>query len=316
MRFPILFLLVSLALLGGTCKEDNPTTRYKTRHVVILVIDGPRWSETWGDNTHANIPLRSSVLKPMGVFVDHFRNDGWTYTNSGHTALTTGFYEPINNSGLELPRYPSIFQYWRKQYNEPTSKAWVVASKDKLYILADSKDTTMRSWNASYDCGLNGPFTGYRHDTITYRRTREVLNLYHPDMLLVNFREPDFSAHQANWTNYIAGIRKTDQYVHDLVQFLRSDPYYAGTTTIFITNDHGRHFDNIPFGYTTHGDGCEGCRQIELMAIGPDFKVNYTTPYTYDQRDVSRTIATLMNFDMPTGNGRVMWDLFQNIDHQ
>jgi hypothetical protein len=281
--------------------------------VVIIVIDGPRWSETWGDNSHDNIPLRSGTLRPMGVFADHFRNDGWTYTNSGHTALTTGFYEPINNSGLELPTYPSIFQYWRKQYHQPTSKAWIVASKDKLYILADSKDSTMRLWNASTDCGANGPFTGYRHDTTTFRRCFDVFNIHHPDMMLINFREPDYSGHQANWPNYIMGIRNTDQYVYDLVTYLQTDPYYAGTTTIFITNDHGRHLDSIQGGYTTHGDGCEGCRQIELIAIGPDFKVNYTSSANYDQRDIARTTATLMGFDMPTGDGRVMWDLFTSI---
>jgi hypothetical protein len=309
MRIPFLFLLLSVSLFSGTCKEDAPVSDFKTKHVIIIVVDGPRWSETWEDSARVNIPMRDQHLKPMGSFAMDFNNDGFTYTNSGHAAITTAFYEPINNSGLELPLYPSIFHYWRKHYNRPSTKAWVVASKDKLYILADSKDTTMRLWGAKTDCGMNGPFTGYRHDSTTLRRSKEVLSLHHPDLMLVNFREPDFSGHQAIWNNYIQGIQITDQYVFDLVQYIQADPYYAGTTAIFITNDHGRHLNSVQGGYTTHGDTCAGCRKIELIAIGPDFKENYTTNVHYDQRDIARTTSALLGFLMPTGDGQVMWDI-------
>ncbi|MDB4754850.1 hypothetical protein OAF80_00180, partial [bacterium] len=42
------------------------TTKYKTQNVVIVVIDGPRYSETWGDSTHQYIPHLSNELSSTG----------------------------------------------------------------------------------------------------------------------------------------------------------------------------------------------------------------------------------------------------------
>ena len=50
---------------------------------------------------------------------------------------TSDVYENINNSGLQNPSNPTIFQYWLKKTNLPNVQAWIIASKDKLEILSD-----------------------------------------------------------------------------------------------------------------------------------------------------------------------------------
>lgn len=309
--FRLLFIPIAF-IFCQTCKVDAVKKTYKTKHFIVIVVDGARYSETWRDSTRHNIPFLNNTLLPQGVMLTNFRNNGYTWTSSGHDALCTGFYEPLDNGGNEFPTYPSIFQYWRKASGSAQEKAWVITSKDKLYVLANTKDEDFQSkWMPRYDCGNNGPFTGYRDDSTTEVHVLDKLNQYHPDLVLVNFREPDYSGHQGNWQNYLLGISSTDRYISDIWSFLQSDSYYAGTTTLIVTNDHGRHLDGVLDGFVSHGDGCEGCRHIEFIAAGPDFKRNVISDINYEQIDIPRTISEMMGFPMPTGGGKVMTEIMR-----
>lgn len=291
------------------CKKDPEVPPFKTKHVVIIVVDGARYQETWGNGELAYIPNRAAMAQYGSVCTD-FHNPIYTFTNGGHAALTTGFDQYINNSGYQYPTYPGIFQCWRKMYNAPQSKCWVVSSKDKLFVLSDCDNSADTSWNhrftASYDCGISGPFSGYREDSVTFNHAMNILNVHHPDLMLINFKEPDASAHAANWNGYLNGIVQTDTYVKQVWDFLQSDPYYAGTTTLFVTNDHGRHNDGHLDGFVSHGDNCEGCKHIELFAIGPDIKENYSCSEPYVLCDIAATTSHLLLFPMEHGTGRVM----------
>jgi hypothetical protein len=136
----------------------------KTENVIIVVIDGARYSETWGDYTRQNIPNQFNLYF-KGVILNNFHNMGTTNTDSGHDAITTGNYEDLENNGHVLPQYPSIFQSFLKTTGKPAEKAWVVASKDKLQILGNC---VQEDWAGKYmprtDCGNGGLFSGYRPD--------------------------------------------------------------------------------------------------------------------------------------------------------
>jgi arylsulfatase A-like enzyme len=308
----LVLFLSAIVFCCATCRVDGIKKTYKTKHVVLIIVDGARYSETWGDSTRLLIPFQNSVLLPQGCLVGNFRNNGYTWTNAGHDALATGAYEPLDNGGNQFPANPSFFQYWRKYSGEPAEKAWVISSKDKLYVLANTNDAEFKDkFMPRYDCGISGPFTGYRDDSVTTAQVISTLTQHHPDLLLINFREPDYSGHSGSWTNYLAGISNTDQYISQIWNALQNDPYYRGTTTLMITNDHGRHLDTVADGFVSHGDTCEGCRHISFSAAGPDFKRNFTTTITYEQIDVPRTIAELMGFPMPSAQGKVMQDIIR-----
>lgn len=310
---PLFTILLASAVFVfcSMCRKDPPVALFKTKHVVIIVVDGARYQETWGNGELTYIPRRAAMSQ-NGCMFTNFYNSGFTYTNAGHTSITTGYNEMINNSGYQFPQHPSIFQYWRKAKSTPSSKAWVVTTKDKLHILSDCIDTNwVGNYQPMFDCGVSGPFTGYRDDSTTFSRAMNVLQMWHPDLMLVNFKEPDASGHANNWPAYLNGIIQTDQYVGQIWDYLQSDPYYAGTTTLFVTNDHGRHDDGHLDEFVSHGDNCNGCRHIELLAMGPDFRENYVCTATYDLRDIPRTISQLMLFPMNTGEGRVMQEIFR-----
>jgi predicted AlkP superfamily pyrophosphatase or phosphodiesterase len=315
------FLLASvsavfvLAILSFQTKnyDDVPTDRkYTTENVIILVIDGPRMSETFGDSTYKYIPNLANILAPQGVLLKNFRNNGPTYTNAGHTSITTGVYQRINNSGLELPKNPSIFQYFLKEKGLSKESAWIIASKGKLNILANTKNKKWRNqYTPSSFCGINGSGLGYTADEKNFSDALRILGQYHPKLTLINLLEVDVNGHANLWEGYLKAIQRTDQKALELWNFIENDSIYKGKTTLFITNDHGRHSKGHKDGFVSHGDNCEGCRSIYLIALGPDFKKNSILPNRYEQIDISKTIAEMLHFNEPVSEGQIMKDLFK-----
>jgi hypothetical protein len=283
----------------------------KTENVIIIVVDGARYSETWGDYTRQNIPNQFNLYF-KGVLLTNFQNMGTTNTDSGHDAISTGNYEDLENNGHVLPQYPSIFQSFLKSTGKPAEKAWVVASKDKLQILGNC---IQEEWADKYkprtDCGNNGLFSGYRSDDTTVKRAKSVMAKYKPNLMLINLKDPDYFGHSSSWTSYIKGLKSADENIKDLYDFIQNDDNYRGKTTIMITNDHGRHLPGVEDGFVNHGDGCEGCRHIQFLALGPDFKEGVGFQNPYEQIDISATVAKLLNFKMETSKGKVMTQLFK-----
>jgi len=301
----------TLLLFSCTSEKVSSKEEFLTKNVVIIVVDGPRYTETWGDSTHANIPYRYALLSE-GVLAGQFFNNGTTLTNSGHAAISSGNYEYIANDGSELPHYETLFQAWLNAYpEEDSTKCCFIASKDKLHILANDPVGVQGNRRPYSDCGVNGYGTGYRTDSVTQARVLTAFQTLQPRLLLVNFKDPDYYAHMGNYSGYINGIRKTDEYVNAIWTYLQSDPFYKDNTTLIVTNDHGRHPNGISNGFVGHGDGCAGCRRIELFVLSPDFKKGQVIQTPYEQIDISATIARLLGLSFPSGTGRVMTDLFK-----
>ncbi len=306
------FAIFVVLFVSFSCKKEARTSRYLTENVIVVVIDGSRYSETWGDSTHLNIPHLANELSKFGVVNTQFYNDGPTYTSAGHTAITTGFYQEIDNSGKELPMYPSIFQYWNAKYLMDKERSWIIASKDKLEVLNNCQYIEFNNqYEPSTDCGINGLGSGYRDDSVTFDMVLKVLSVNRPKLTLINFRDPDFSAHSNNWDKYLQGIKSTDEYLYQIWEYVQNDCYYKGKTTLFVTNDHGRHLDSIQGGFASHGDSCFGCRHINFYAFGPDFKKGVILNNKRELIDISATISELLHFRMEFGKGEIMHELFE-----
>ena len=300
--------LVALVLSGV------PAGAAVTNHVVILVMDGARYTETWGDPAHANIPQIATNLARRGVVLTNFYTDitlvgGATETNPGHATLACGAYQDIANDGTELPNLPTLFQYYRQQKAAPSNSVWVVTSKDKLVVLADS---AAAGWNNQFrprfSCGVNGDGTGgYRADSLTHAIARAVLTNDRPAVMIINYKDPDSMGHANNWSGYLAAIKTVDGYAADLWAIIQADPVLKDTTTLFITNDHGRHTSN----FVSHGDACEGCRHLLCVVVGPGLKTNHISGIRRTQPDIARTAADLLTVTMPTATGQVMSELYQ-----
>lgn len=314
-KFIALFGLITLLSSSGVNTPELPKEQtektYLTKNVIVLVIDGPRYSETFGDSTCQYIPHLAKDLAPQGVLFTNFRNNGKTNTNSGHAAITTGVYQSIKNDGTELPKYPSIFQYYLKQKEVPKEKTWIVASKGKLNILANArKKGWFNCFMPSEYCGPNGNGNDYSPDIHTWQVVMDKLEVDKPSLMLINLLEVDTRGHSNDWPNYLGAIERTDEYAFLLWEYLQNNDYYKDNTTLIITNDHGRHIDGRKDGFKEHGDGCEGCRRMYMVALGPDFKQGKVVDEEFEQIDLSVTIAKLLNFEMSTSDGKVITPLF------
>ena len=115
-----------MLLIFSACRKDihlrpdnnNADNRQtKTQNVVVVIVDGLRFTEGWGDSTKKYIPLLAGNMAKNGVVNTTFYNNGDTYTSAGHTNITTGIYRPLDNAGNELPANPSVFKYWSKAGN-------------------------------------------------------------------------------------------------------------------------------------------------------------------------------------------------------
>ena len=303
-----------ILIAGWICVVPVWGGALKTQNVVIFVSDGERYSETWGEPHKQYIPHMAKDLAPQGVIYTNFRNEGPTYTNAGHSAICTGFYQEIENSaGSQLPDNPSNFQRFLKSTGLSKDKAWVITSKDKLAILVDCANPKWKGkYIASTNCGVGGKGlgSGYREDSQTFPEIKRILKQYHPRLVLINLKEPDARGHSNDWKGYLAAIRDNDEKELQMWQFLQSDSFYKDKTAFFVTNDHGRHLDGVENGFIDHGCPCEGCKHIFFFAAGPDFKKNAVVDRKREQIDLAATSASLLGFSIPGSKGRRMNELF------
>jgi hypothetical protein len=313
MNFRVLIALIILSFLGFSCSKPNDTLisakSYKTKNVIVIVMDGARYSETWGLPNQTLIPNISNNIASKSVINTNFWNNGSTYTSPGHLAICSGQYENLNNYGGQLPTIPTMFQYFNEKY--PLKISWIIASKDKLEVLANTSESSYNNlFLPNTSCGINGLGSGYRTDSLTLDFALNTFTNQHPNLTLINFREPDFTAHTNDSIGYIQQIKNVDSLINIVFNFIENDPIYKGTTSLFITNDHGRH-DDLTGNFAGHGDNCEGCRHILFAAYGPDFKEGVIINTLYEQIDIATTISQMLDFPLPNSNGQIMTDLFK-----
>lgn len=283
---------------------------FKAENVIILVIDGPRYTETFGEANMTYIPNFRDSLLPQATFFDHFYNNGSTFTNAGHASITTGRYTKVENSGLESPKYPSIFQYYMRDKKRGYNDAWIITSKGKLEILANSRYNDFedkylaRTW-----CGPNGEGYGYGNDNYTMKVVDSVITNFHPRLMLVNLLEVDVSGHAGDWEAYLEAIRSTDKQALELWNMIQKDSIYKDKTALFITNDHGRHCDGHKDGFKSHGGGCSCCRKISLVALGPDFAKGKVVTTEHEMIDIAATSAQILGLYMPLSKGKFLPEL-------
>ncbi|MCK5571792.1 MAG: alkaline phosphatase family protein [Bacteroidetes bacterium] len=278
---PLLFWLSVFLQAGGAAQN-----------VVIAVIDGSRDSETMGAGY---TPMMWDSLLPQGTLWTDFRNEGITLTNPGHASIATGTWQTIDNEGNQRPTMPTVFEYYRSSSSAAETDVYVVAGKYKLNILSYS---THPSYGEPYGASVSlAPMDG-----LVLNASLTAMGGHHPQIVIINFPDVDYAGHSADWERYLNAIRTVDSLVYELWQFIQSDPHYKDNTTLFITNDHGRHDDGHG-GFKDHGDGCEGCRHILLLAVGRGFPAAHVVATTRTQIDIAPTVGELLSFPVPYALG-------------
>ncbi len=302
--------LIYLFLAVLIVSTPLPSKAYTTDRVVLVIIDGLRYSEGLGDPNHTYTP-RMAALANQGALVDNFRNDGVTKTWRAIPAIWCGAWTEINTfsdpycggSNNNTTELPTVFEYYRKQLNRPAD--------DCIYTIKN-----LCSWKASHDVDYGPDYWPLYHeagttDTDVWQETEQVIATQSPRLLLMYLADVDHAGHVGDWNDYLKSIVTADSLVGRLWEVLQADTAYAGKTTLLVTNDHGRH----DWDFTGHGDGCEGCRHIQLLAVGPDVRTGLRSDVTRTIPDIAPTIGELLGFTTEKATGTAMTELFTDVVH-
>ncbi len=318
---PSLLIFATLHFTCNKIEEDNfilidsltetiDTIPTLATNNFIIIMDGARYSETFGDSSFTNIP-KLKLLSQQGSLCTNFYNNGNTLTQNGISAILIGNYNAIANNSSGVPPNPSFLNIFLDSKPD-TNLAFIISSKDKIAALGNYANNTFPNQHTPFtDCGINGLFSGYRQDSVTYLKAINHISNHNPILGLLSFKEPDASGHTGIWADYIQGIKTTDSLIYEFINFVEANPIYNNKTNYYIANDHGRHLDNIADGFASHGDDCEGCKHISLLCIGPDFKKNYISTLPYEQLDISKTIAAMLKINLPNSNGKILKDILK-----
>jgi hypothetical protein len=265
-----------------------------SQNVIIVVIDGARYSETFGSDS-LYIPHIWNQLRPIGTIWTNFYNDGLTKTDPGHSTIASGVWQIIDNKGVGRPEQPTVFEYFRKYTTASEKATAVVVGKYKLDIL---------TYSTHPDYGAKYKATSYisSNDTSVLSDVKKILSFNHPRIMMINLPNVDSAGHTGDWAKYLTAIHNADSLIWNLWQILQSDSIYRNTTTLFITNDHGRH-DNTHGGFKSHGDSCEGCRHILCVAVGRGFQAHRIINQRRTQCDIAPTVGELLSFPTPFSIG-------------
>ncbi|NQV41215.1 MAG: T9SS type A sorting domain-containing protein [Candidatus Marinimicrobia bacterium] len=296
-----------LSVLTLVCLGLSSGLAYTTERVVLVIIDGLRYSEGLGDVNHVMVPQMASLAE-QGALVGNFQNDGYTYTSRAIPAIWCGAWTEINtfsdpycngtsNNTTELP---TVFEYYRKQLSRP--------AEDCVYTLKE-----LCSWKASLDPDYGMDYWPQYHeagvtDTDVWNETQQIIASQSPRFLLMYLADVDSKGHSGVWDDYIDAISIADGIIGALWTTLQADTAYAGKTTMLITNDHGRH----DYNFQGHGDDCAGCRHIQLLAIGPDIQSGLVSDTPRTIPDIAPTIGALLGFTIEDATGTAMLELLSS----
>ena len=129
--------------LGSTLVSGSPflrgATLAKKRKVIVITFGGgARDQETFALEGQENVPNLMKELIPQASFFTQVMNQGILGHYVATASLATGVYETLNNFSAVPPDHPTVFEYFRKDLNRPSSDAWVVAPSNGFNRIGES----------------------------------------------------------------------------------------------------------------------------------------------------------------------------------
>jgi hypothetical protein len=302
---------VLATLIAATCAASSAAeTPYKTKNVVIAVMDGVRYSETFGDPKRELIP-NVAKLEKQGTLFSQCLNTGVTITRQGHSTIATGTwqYTPLGGPRQTMP---TLSEYARNELGWNPSDSWVVFGKGKYaYAHYSSFPTYGEKFAPSFVIAIGE--NSLEDDQKVFDKVLDVMQTDKPRLMFINFGVTDHLGHTNHWEAYTAAIQNCDAMVGRLWQKVQSTPGYKDATTLVFTTDHGRHNNKpnqLQNGFAHHGDSCPGCQHVFLLIVGPDVKQGAVIDRRVLQVDIAPTVAELLGFQTPLAEGAVLADCF------
>lgn len=286
------------------------------------------------------MPFFHQTIKQQGLLVgDRHRgsqmnvSNAWQISYPGYNELLCGFADPALHHNGKIANPNVTVLEWLNQQPELHGQVAAVGSWELLpYILNVGRSklpvnagfapmstanagrwTERLQWLNQLQRQTPSPWQAVRLDVFTQQYALTYLQQHQPRLLYIAYGETDDFAHDGHYEQYLAAIKRTDQFIAELWQQLQQDPFYRDQTTLLITTDHGR--GEAAGQWQHHGSGrslpglasklqpkqqqISGSEQIWLAALGPQIPARglVTTSSPWLQSQVASTVAALFGHD-------------------
>ncbi|NLI40710.1 MAG: sulfatase-like hydrolase/transferase [Caldisericales bacterium] len=270
--------------------------KYVTENVIVINTDGLRFEDGFGSEEKYMSHIWNDI-RPNGAIFTRMYNETCTYTAPGHAQCVTGAWQYEPNNGRIRPSTPTMFEYYRRQFDAPPEDVCILPGKGNCWHLNYS---TFPGFGRNYEA----PFyaLGYGDDEIASKLS-ELLLTTRPKLVYAILPHVDSVGHSGDYRKYTESISHADELIWKIWQQIQFNPDYKDKTTLIITTDHGRHAEGVRDGFKSHGDSCEGCRHTYCVMIGPDVKKGFVYQDECFQVDIVPTVGELLGFATPACDG-------------
>jgi hypothetical protein len=146
----------------------------------------------------------------------------------------------------------------------------------------------------------SGPMTG---DRLTFFMAREIMRKFAPPLMMVNFSDVE-AAHFGSYSMHLMGLHNVDEICAQLWQEVKTNPEYAGKTTLIILPEFGRDADGSSTnGFFNHRAFDDSCRSTWMMVLGAYAGSPRIVKRQVHQVDICPTVAGLLGFKAPDTQG-------------
>ncbi len=332
-RLVIILSVVALCGCNGRKSDDtSPTidqgpdaTFGMARHAAIVVMDGIRLEESYGDDetygegwsdaadapTEDVLPLSRARLYDQGTLMRRALCAYDTVTTPAHVDLITGANTvlaqyPVNlvDPGPYRPSYPTLFEVAREQLSLEDDESVMLANMLNLTPIRASSHPAF-GWH------LQARYEYLEEDTD--RPVVELVGTWLADgarLVVANMHQIDRAGH-SNPEAYASTAAASDQAMVNLWhETILEDPDLKDDTLLALVSDHGRHrFEDTMFPWSEHGDACSGCREIPMILMGPGVLRDVENYELHTLQDLTATVSWLMGIEMPFMTGLIMTDV-------
>ena len=358
-RFLWLFVCLILVAIGGVwywradqAFQDSYRTRvsgdiakliqtnpYDQVSVVVIVIDGLRWTEGIGAQDKY-LPHIWNDLRPMGTLLTNYRIASPTVTTSVHTALVSGRVCEEPNDGHIRSVFPTMQEYYRDARSDYVKTSIENIVQYPGWLFRPDSESTDSVGKLEADAEKFGPnktplYLGkdlifclnrsssgrYPGDDVLLADSmvdQEVEELFQaklpdvkPNMVFVNLPDVDECGHEAQWFYYVDAIRNADKHVWNMWQTVQSLSKYRGKTYFIITTDHGRHEPDRG-GFPHHGCFCDGCQHSFMLLIGPNIKQDFVSDQPHSEVDLAPTVGAVTGVSIPGSTGQPIMEAIED----
>ena len=139
--FPLITAFFLAAMPANAGNQSIPESG--ARNLFIIVMNGVRYNDAFGEKNHLYIDNIWNKLRPLGTICTKFDNSELTLPIPAQMSLLTGVWHVFKNPFSETirPAFPTLFEYWNGARNNSGNSCYFASNKPTFEILTCSNYT-------------------------------------------------------------------------------------------------------------------------------------------------------------------------------